>query len=215
MPVVADVHITHPSLVLVPTIRAVPDARIEVVADSTTAPDAEWFPFLVTTDDFAAFESALDDDPTAREPVVSADFGESRTYQIAFGENAQHVSSKAAAVGGLLLEAVSAGDGWNLRLQLPDRAGLADLNDYCERNDIDLAVHRVYGEEAVDPEGPVGVTEPQREALVAAYETGYFQQPRAVSLDELAERLDISSTAAGGRLRRGMENLVEATLVER
>lgn len=214
MPVVADVHVTHPEMVLVPTICSVPDARIEVVADSTTAPDAEWFPFLVTTDDFDAFESALADDPTVRDPVVSADFGGSRTYQLAFANGSHHISSKASAVGGLLLEAVSADDGWNLRLQLPDREGLADLNEYCERNEIELGVHRVYGEEAVDPKGPVGVTEPQREALVAAFEAGYFQQPRAVSLDELAERLDISSTAAGGRLRRGMENLVEATLVE-
>lgn len=214
MPVIADVHISHPELVLTPTIREGPDVTLRVISDSSTDPETRLFSFLVSGGDFDAFESALDDDPTVDEYHRQATFDDSRIYQLHYGEGIKLISPKTSEVGGLIIEAVSENDGWNVQLQLPDRQALSELYDYCNEEGITLQVNNVYGEAAVSGTRPVGVTEAQREALLAAYEKGYFKQPREVSLDELSEELDISSTAAGGRLRRGVENLVETTLVE-
>jgi predicted DNA binding protein len=60
----------------------------------------------------------------------------------------------------------------------------------------------------------VVLTPPQEELVVAAYENGYFAQPREASLRELAESLDISPSAASGRLRRAIESLVAETVVD-
>ncbi|MFB6296675.1 MAG: helix-turn-helix domain-containing protein, partial [Halobacteriales archaeon] len=60
--------------------------------------------------------------------------------------------------------------------------------------------------------GPRAPTDEQREALVAAYEQGYFAEPRETSLEALAESLELSPTAVAGRLRRGMKATVEMTL---
>jgi predicted DNA binding protein len=49
---------------------------------------------------------------------------------------------------------------------------------------------------------------------VTAYKEGYFEEPRTTSLEELGDILDISPTAVGGRLRRGMAALIETTLSE-
>ncbi|MFC6939935.1 helix-turn-helix domain-containing protein [Salinirubellus sp. GCM10025818] len=52
-------------------------------------------------------------------------------------------------------------------------------------------------------------TPPQREALVAAYEFGYFAGPREASLADVTQHLDPSMGATGGRLRRGSRTLLE------
>jgi len=46
------------------------------------------------------------------------------------------------------------------------------------------------------------VTEKQRQALALAVEAGYYDTPQTVSLDELAEEFDISSSALSQRLAR-------------
>nr|WP_256487766.1 MULTISPECIES: helix-turn-helix domain-containing protein [unclassified Haladaptatus] len=59
------------------------------------------------------------------------------------------------------------------------------------------------------------MTDEQREALATAFASGYFRVPRETSLSELAETLDISPQAASGRLRRGLERMLGATLFPR
>lgn len=56
------------------------------------------------------------------------------------------------------------------------------------------------------------LTDVQRETLLAAHETGYFEVPREATLGDLAEQLGVTDTAASQRLRRGMATLVAATL---
>lgn len=53
------------------------------------------------------------------------------------------------------------------------------------------------------------VTEKQREAVTIAVEAGYYEQPRRCDLDELADRLGVSRSAASQRL-----NTAEAKLVK-
>lgn len=58
-----------------------------------------------------------------------------------------------------------------------------------------------------------GLTQAQRETLVRAYEAGYFEEPRGVTLAELAEQQDLLPGAVSGRLRRGLGQLLAQTVV--
>jgi predicted DNA binding protein len=58
------------------------------------------------------------------------------------------------------------------------------------------------------------LTDTQREALVLAYERGYFGSPRETSLEEVAAELDITQQSLSSRLRRGHRRLIAATLVD-
>ncbi len=51
-------------------------------------------------------------------------------------------------------------------------------------------------------ETTAALTEPQREAIAEAYRQGYYDVPREISLEELANELDISHQALSERLRR-------------
>jgi len=47
---------------------------------------------------------------------------------------------------------------------------------------------------------------------VLAYERGYFESPRKVTLAELGEELGITQQAVGSRLRHGIKYITGSTL---
>lgn len=53
------------------------------------------------------------------------------------------------------------------------------------------------------------LTETQRETLVAALRSGYYEVPRETALSELAEEFGISSQALSNRFRRAHKSLAE------
>lgn len=56
------------------------------------------------------------------------------------------------------------------------------------------------------------LTETERETLVVAAESGYFETPRQTSLDDLAEQFGVSKTAVSMNLRRAERKLINATI---
>jgi predicted DNA binding protein len=72
----------------------------------------------------------------------------------------------------------------------------------------------VYHETPPSAEHQFGLTPPQREALVAAVEAGYFDIPRDVTTTELAEEFAISDQTFIERLRRPVSNLSEHTVMD-
>ena len=65
-----------------------------------------------------------------------------------------------------------------------------------------------WREDSLRPE----LSSDQHEALVAAFETGYYDIPRDVTLEELADQLGISHQALSERFRRAYEGLITAEL---
>lgn len=215
MTFISTVEIHHSDLALIPTVEAAPDVAITVVPTTGTDPETEMFFFLVESEggEFGPFEDALSDDGTVDEAELVADHGETRIYRICHTLTAKLISPKATKVGGLMLEAKTRNGAWSVRLQLPDRESLSDLWEYCREEGISFELSRLYQQESLTADG-TALTEPQRETLLTAYESGYFEEPRRTSHEELAGRLGVSSTAIGGRIRRGTARLIETTLVD-
>lgn len=105
---------------------------------------------------------------------------------------------------------------WLFQLRSPDHEAVAGLQRYCADNDIDLRLNWIHTLTEFEAGEQYGLTDDQRETLLAAFEAGYFDDPRGTTLDELAEEFDVSARAVSKRLRRGLWNLLDATLtVER
>lgn len=114
---------------------------------------------------------------------------------------------------GTILESHTVDGTWVFRLRFPDSALLAQFYDFCTDHDIRFTIERVYTLTDRSPnEQTFELTSEQREALVLAYERGYFETPRATSLDELAAELGISSQALSDRIRRGNEKILGEAL---
>lgn len=119
---------------------------------------------------------------------------------------------EAANLGIRVLYARDSDGGWLATLEVPEMESLQRFRDYCVERDVAFSVERLYREDE-DPGAEFGLTPVQRETLVAAYENGYFDAPRNVTVDDLGALLGVSPSAISGRLRRGIRNLVGATLL--
>lgn len=214
MSLIALVGISHEDLALTPTIVDGPPSSIQVVPQSSTDPETNKFFFLVEdVADFEAFEAALDADHTVAEWDAVSDFDGGRLYRLGHTEETKLISPKTVELGGLMLEATSKSQGWNVRLQFPNRETLSELWEFCDAEGIGFDLRQVYHKESAGIGDATGLTDAQRETLVKAHEAGYFEEPRRTSLAELAEELELSPTAVGGRIRRGTAALVETTLI--
>lgn len=185
-----------------------PDATVELYTQASAGAAA----LEVEYDDFDAFEATLRSDPTLESIEHVADRDGRRIFVVRVRPDSPRVTPRADELGIQVLETTAGGGYWHFELRAPGREALADLRAYCEDEDLSFRITNLAHERDGTTRGVL--TPPQEELLVAAYEAGYFDQPRQVSLDELADSAGISSSAASGRLRRGIESLLEATVVD-
>ena len=165
--------------------------------------------------DRRAVESALEADP--RLEVVANVGGDSRErcwlFQIAFDRELKLVSHLISEAGGAIVTAAASDRTWSLELLFEERAAVSRAYELLDRYDFSVRVTRMA---SVDDTGDVRstLTETQYETVVAAYERGYFDVPREVTLRELAAELEVSHQALSERLRRGQAALVSEELLD-
>ncbi|ELZ09377.1 bacterio-opsin activator HTH domain-containing protein [Halovivax asiaticus JCM 14624] len=122
------------------------------------------------------------------------------------------VLSALAKANVVLLTGIGTKDEWRFEVRGESQEPIAEFRDLCQKNDIPIEITAVHAMLPIQGEG-YELTEAQREALVLAYERGYFDTPREASLEEIAVELDITQQSLSSRLRRGHRRLVGATLV--
>lgn len=208
-----ELYAEHDDLALSKTIRTHPEATIEVVSDAATDPHHRPHLFRVEAPSFEPIEATLSEDHTVDSFDIVVEEEGHRTYRIEYTDDAELLTPRISALDGLTLGSVSHMNGWHLRLQLPDHDALYELDRYATDAGIRLDI---LGLQQID-EGTAleafELTESQREALVSAFARGYYDDPREASLEDVADELGITPSAASGRLRRGSAQLIEAILV--
>jgi predicted DNA binding protein len=215
MSITTKIHIEHERLALVPTLQNLEDITIRVITQGNTDPGSTVFPFLVEYHDRERLEEMLDTDPTVQSYELVDWTEQTGIYYIEHTSETKLISSVVTDVNGFLVHTETKGNGWLVRLLLPDREALNTIWEYASENDISLDIIEIYGNTDTGGESSYGLTDEQRTALITAYENGYFGEPRDISLNEVAEEIGLSSTAMSGRLRRGMRNLIAATIIDR
>lgn len=189
-----------------------PSATIEVVHF-----DREGFaavPYLwVRKEGAESLEAVVADDPKILD-VDCLDTSDSGTFYKLRWEVDSPLIHCLLEAGGLILEAQGNVDEWNLKLWFEERKAASTFQDCCDDCNVPLEIKRLSSMAEEYSTAPEHLTWAQREALVLAFERGYFDEPRSISQDELGNELEISTNAVGRRLRRGYRNLIEETLVE-
>ncbi|MFC7165492.1 helix-turn-helix domain-containing protein [Halospeciosus flavus] len=167
--------------------------------------------------DAAGFADAVEADPTATDFCVVETLDDRSLCQFALTEYGRETSiyPTLVRVGGVVRALSSARDGWQFELAFPSQAGFDEFRDVCAERGFDLSLRRVFDEQT-DVDSASGLTDRQRDTLVAAVQSGYLDVPRETSLAELADDLGVSPNAASERFRRAVRNLVcESLSVER
>lgn len=214
MSITATVYIEHEMLSLGPTLRSLDGVEIEVISQGTTNPGERFFPFLLEYPDRAELEAVLDEDPTVA-AYRRIDWTDGTgLYRIEHTPETKLISTIVTEVDGFLAHTETRETGWLVRLLLPDRPAMNEIWEYATAEGISIDVIEIYGNRDADGKNSYGLTDQQETALLVAHREGYFDEPRGASLEDIAAELDLSSTAISGRLRRGMRNLVSATIAD-
>lgn len=102
-------------------------------------------------------------------------------------------------------------DFWEFELFAGDRDQLSVFHTTCREREIPLEIRQLFRAGPSSTQR-AGITDKQHEILRLAYQRGYFEVPREVTVTELAGDLDISPQAASKRLRRGLVSVLEYVL---
>lgn len=189
-------------------LAAAPGVSIEL--ESMVPLGEETVPFVwVYGDDPTAFEDAAADDPAIISVERLETAADRALYRVEWRVDSPVVDCL-RRLDAKILRAHGTANRWSITAWFPEREVAGRFRECCRDQGVVVEVDSVHSTTAVDSDTPV--TPAQREALVAAYERGYFEQPRRTDQQDLANHLGISASAVGGRLRRGCANLVEATL---
>lgn len=159
------------------------------------------------------FGAALGADPRIESAAQVATFEGGSLYYAEWAPNGDGLLDCVVSTGpGIaLLQARGREGEWTLKLRFPSRDALRDFQAACEECGTGLRVDRLY--DLTEPKlGQYDVTPKQREALLRALEMGYFEIPREITLEAVAESLGISRMATSERLRRGERNLLSNSL---
>jgi predicted DNA binding protein len=200
MSIIAEFTIDSNEFMFGASMANIPNTTIELERIVPTS-DAVMPFFWVESGDFSRFEKHVRNDPHVGDLEELDRVDGSRLYRAVWTEEVDSLLEGLAQAEAVVLEAYGR-ENWVFRVRFQSHDRLAEFYNYLTANDINLHLDRVFSLTAKDSGGySLGLTPEQREALVMAYERGYFATPSETTLQEMADELDISSQAFSKRIR--------------
>lgn len=196
--------------------RSIPDRRVEF-EDAYLLDDGRVALFLWFSDvDPGTVEATLRDAPGVAALRRLDDAGERSLFRVTLTPAARAGTVYDTLVDHdiTVMEATETAERSRLSIRVPTREALGALVEEFGRRSVPSTLRRLYSETDAD-ERRYGLSPKQREALVVAWESGYYRVPREATLDDLAHVLGISDQSVSQRLRRGTHSLVGATVADR
>jgi hypothetical protein len=169
--IVADFDVPADAFCLAETLRAVPDATVEL--DRTVAHSPKHvMPFVWVADaERTALDTALADDPSVETADVTDSFDSTHLYHVAWADVVGERLHLILDHEGVVLDARGSGDGWRLQVRFASRDHFSEFRDHFAEFGK-AAVRRVTSPPRPG-DGSYGLSNKQREALLAAHEAGY------------------------------------------
>lgn len=115
------------------------------------------------------------------------------------------------AVGAGIEHAYGNCERWIIEVRYPDRESLSRSVEKFEEYGIEMEFETIKSDQ-VDDLQMGALTEKQREILYLAVERGYYEIPQRVSLQDLADELDITHQSASERLRRAHQAFIKSNI---
>lgn len=193
-------------------VAELPSAEIEVARFERRADAAAVYVWIRGADG-ADVESVLSSDEQLEGVTRLERTDDGELYKVSWAVDSPLIRCM-AATNGAIMQARGTADGWRLKIWFDDSSDAGRFQQCCHDRDVPLAVDRLKSLGDVVEDDGTSISASQREAIELAYRRGYFEQPRRISQEELAEELGISSSAVGGRIRRGLVTLVEEVVIE-
>lgn len=152
-------------------------------------------------------EAALEEDPTVEDVKYISGADDEHLYAMRWTDQIHLLVHMFTNVQATVLNA-NAWDGlWHFRVLYPSRSHFSRSHEFANERGLTFDVVSIREMEG-GRSGHFGLTDRQYRALGLAVERGYYDVPREVTLEELADELDVSHQALSETLRRGTGTLL-------
>jgi predicted DNA binding protein len=206
---ITDIRVPAGSFPLGRILQQYPDIEIEL--ERIVPTQASIIPlFWVQTGTEKEVEKTLRDDPLVDELVQLTRTPDRVLYSVNWSPDVNSLVQTLIDLGIEVLTAEGTANFWEFRLQFSNREQLAGFRRRCAEEDIPIELLRVYNPMMPQEVGPLSPA--QNDALSTAYENGYWDVPRGINQQELADIIGISDNAMSQRLRRGVKVAVAELL---
>lgn len=207
MATIAEFQISASDTALGATFEAVPILVCEV--EQVIAADG--LGIWLSGANLLTINSALEADPTVVEHSVITGHDDRWLCNIGFSDDISNLFFVVVEAGGTMLAATAKNGIWTIRLRFPVRQDASRVYEQLTEQDIQVDITQLQTlSKATGDE--IGLTPEQYEALTAAIQYGFFEIPRDISMEELADELEISHQALSERLCRAYRTLVTPEL---
>ncbi|WP_254547237.1 helix-turn-helix domain-containing protein [Halomarina pelagica] len=213
MAITAQQHLSSPVLPLVSIAKYTRSDEIECIQGLNLQPNLQLF--IVQID---AEEDVSEDDLSMLDEVVEATLlGESSgkaILKLTVELDETVAGAFDGSTDGALMDSILVTpEGWFEEKLFKDYTAMSEFQTTCEENNIDVEILSLtHDSTSFEDDSPYGLTERQHEALTLALSRGYYERPRQVTTEELADELGISQPSMSDLLRRGERQLLTATL---
>ena len=170
--------------------------------------------FWVRGTESNSVESAFGDHPGVKSVQLIDSVEDEHLLRVQWALDYAGVLSTLTETDIALIEAVGTNQQWTFDIRGDDRRAISGFQRRCREIDIPITLTKLHALMPLSSDTEAALTDPQQEALTLAYNRGYFNSPREVTMVELGNELGISQQAVGSRLRRGINHILERTLSE-
>lgn len=212
MATIAEFTIPSDGFPLGEMLQQLPGATIELERVVPTTKDI--FPyFRISGVDVDEIKRLIDDHDIVTSVTLVDRIGDHALLRAAWNEKVDGIVKALAETNVTLLAGIGTAEHWLFEVRAADSAAIGAFQEYCRENEIPLHLRQLRSAEDLHAGDEYQLTPEQHEALVHAFDRGYFEEPRRTTLEELADEFGITRQSVSSRLRRGHRNLIDSTLV--
>lgn len=194
------------------------ESDLQVSLEAIVPTGDKIFPFFwvdSAEDTFADFEERVRAHPMVRQLTRLDRLDNMSLYSATWETKPESVVSGLTASDGAILTARGTREMWTFTTRFVDHTDLETFQSYLRDHDIHIDIDLITDLTKDERSGFfVDLTDDQREAIVFAVSEGYFEVPRRVDLEEIAEEFQITRQAASELIRRAEKEILRTVLLE-
>lgn len=190
-----------------------PDATIELERVIPTSESLLPY-FWVTDGDTDHIRTVLSDNVAIETVTIIDEIGNTGLFRAEWNPDVEGVLTAIIESELTMLSAFGTASEWVFEFRAEDTDQITVFQQYCTDHGITPTLTRLTSLADLQVGDEYNLTENQHEALLLAFNDGYYDDDRDTDLETLADQLGISRPAFADRLRRGTRNLLGSTIVQ-
>ncbi len=205
MNTLVEVAIPVADFALKETFVSVPEARFELLP--TISYRSETGPPLLRVKSDREVADVLRTDPTLASVKTIVSDASSTLFAVRWTSTPQSVFETILEDDVVISHVSATKRHWTFQLQTTTREVASRLYHRCTDRGISMEIRRLQQLDGVSGE-QIDFSEEQLEVLQLAFEHGYYDTPRGITVGELADRIGVSHQAVSERIRRAHDQLI-------